>query len=96
MEEKTRHKRIFENPPPAFQPGQIMATPPLKIPNKVEPMKTRRGQGEGKKKKGSSASWEISALIKQACFLSPSAGIMCLAHYSPDYCFSPAITGKSQ
>lgn len=45
-------------------------------------------------KKRPGALWEISALIKQAWFLSPSTGIMGLTHYSPDYCFSPAITEK--
>lgn len=41
------------------------------------------------------ASWEISALITQAWFLSPSAGIMGLAHYGPDYCLSTATAGKT-
>lgn len=87
-------ERQRESSPALLQePRQIVATPPLKIPNKVKPIKMGRGR---RGKKGPGASWEISALIKQAWFLSPSAGIMCLAHYSPDYCFSPAITEKSQ
>lgn len=64
----------------------------LKIPKIPKPIKKGRGHGG---RKGPGASWEISTLIKQAWFLSPSAGIMCLAHYSPDYCLSTAITGKT-
>lgn len=91
---KVKHETILsmiKKQPAPFQPLQTTGTPPLKIPNKVKPIKRTR-----RKKRGPSASWEISALIKQAWFLSPSVGIMGLAHYSPDYCFTPAITEKSQ
>lgn len=47
---------------------------------------TNKEKKRARREKGPGASWEISALIKQAWFLSPCAGIMCLAHYSPDYC----------
>lgn len=34
--------------PTPFQPSQIMATPPLKIPNEVKPIKTEEDKGEKK------------------------------------------------
>lgn len=76
--------------------GQINTSTPnptQSLANK-DNKRTRGRIGGGGWGGGPGASWEIIALIKPAGFLSPSAGIMCLAHYSPDYCFSAAITGK--